>query len=89
MKAVLTSQPSALPLEGTDTSEYHLESAWPTRSMHDIVQGLPGVKVIEDDILVYGKGSRKEEYIQDHDHNLTKLLERARAVNLKLNKKNV
>ena len=57
------------------------------RRMHDIVQGLPGVEVIADDILVYGKGSTKEEYIQDHDHNLTKLLEQARAVNLKLNKK--
>ena len=55
--------------------------------MHDIIQGLPGVEVIADDILVYGKGSTKEEYIQDHDHNLTKLLEQARAVNLKLNKK--
>ena len=57
------------------------------RRMHDVVQGLPGVEVIADDILVYGKGSTKEEYIKDHDHNLTKLLERARAVNLKLNKK--
>ena len=57
------------------------------RRMHDVVQGLPGVEIIADDILVYGKGSIKEEYIKDHDHNLTKLLERARAVNLKLNKK--
>jgi len=57
------------------------------RRMHDIVQGLPGVEVIADDILVYGCGNTKEEYIQDHDNNLTKLLERARAVNLKLNKK--
>ena len=55
--------------------------------MHDVVQGLPGVEGIEDDILVYGKGSTKEEYIKDHDDNLTKLLEQARAVNLKLNKK--
>ena len=77
MKAVLTSQPSGLPLEGTDTSECHSESAQPTRSTHDILQGLTGIEVIADDILVYGKGSRKEEYIQDHYHNLTKLLERA------------
>ena len=46
-----------------------------------------GVKIIADDILVCGKGSTKEEYIKDHDDNLTKLLERTRAVNLKLNKK--
>ena len=57
------------------------------RRIHDVVQGLPGVEVIADDILVYGKGSTKEEYVKDHDNNLTKLLERARAVNLKLNKK--
>ena len=57
------------------------------RHMHDVVQGLPGVEVIADDILVYGKSSMKEEYVKDHDNNLTKLLERARAVNLKLNKK--
>ena len=56
------------------------------RCMHDIVKGLPGVEVIADYILVYGKGNTAEEYLQDHDHNLTKLLERARAVNLKLNK---
>lgn len=55
--------------------------------MHDIVHGLLGVEVIADDILVYGSGNTEEEYIQDHDTNLTKLLERARAVNLKLNKK--
>lgn len=40
-----------------------------------------------DDILVYGKSNTAEQYIQYHDHNLTKLLEQARAVNLKLNKK--
>ena len=57
------------------------------RRMHNILQGLPGVEVIADDILVYGSGSTKEEYMQDHDNNLTKLLERARAVNLKLNRK--
>lgn len=57
------------------------------RRMHSIVQGLRGVEVIADDILVYGSGNTKEEYMQDHDNNLTKLLERARAVNLKLNRK--
>ena len=45
------------------------------RRMHDVVQGLPGVEVIADDILVYGKGRIKEEYVKDHDNNLTKLLE--------------
>ena len=53
--------------------------------MHLIVEGLPGVAVIADDILVYGCGS---EYIADHDANLRRLLQRARENNLKLNKKN-
>ena len=54
------------------------------RRMHLIVEGLPGVAVIADDILVYGCGS---EYIADHDANLRRLLQRARENNLKLNKK--
>ena len=45
------------------------------RRMHDIVKGLPGVEVIADDILVYGKGNTAEEYLQNHNHNLIKLLE--------------
>lgn len=57
------------------------------RRMHNILQGLHGVEVIADDILVYGCGATEAEYMQDHDNNLTKLLERARAVNLKLNRK--
>ena len=50
------------------------------------VQGLQGVEVIADDILVYSSRST-HEYMQYHDNNLTKLLKRARAVNLKLNRK--
>ena len=55
------------------------------RRMNMIYQDLPGVAVIADDILVYGCGST-EEYRQDHDANLKRLLERARDTNLKLNK---
>ena len=57
------------------------------RRMHDIVQGLPGVEVIVDDILVYGCGATQAEYTRDHDNNLKKLLDRARENNLKLNRK--
>ena len=53
------------------------------RQMHDIVQGLPGVAVIADDILVYGCRATQAEYIQDHDNNLKKLLDRERENNLK------
>ena len=48
-----------------------------------VVQDLPGVEVIADDILIYGCGSTKEKYMQDHDANLRRLLERAREQNLK------
>jgi len=40
-----------------------------------VSQGLRGVEVIADDILVYGCGATEAEYMQDHDNNLTKLLE--------------
>ena len=52
--------------------------------MHLIVEGLPGVAVIADDILVYGCGAN---YQADHDANLQRLLQQARDCNLKLNKK--
>ena len=54
------------------------------RRMHSIVEGLPGVAVIADDILVYGCG---QDCVADHDANLKKLLQRAREMNLKLNRK--
>ena len=57
------------------------------RRMHEILQGLPGVEVIADDILVYGSGTTPAEYTRDHDDNLRKLLDRARENNLKLNKR--
>ena len=50
--------------------------------MHLIVEGLPGVAVIADDILVYGCGAN---YQADHDANLQRLLQRARDCNLKRN----
>ena len=57
------------------------------RRMHVIVQDLPRVEVIADDILVYGCGESEEEYMKDHDENLRRLLQRAREQNLKFNKK--
>ena len=57
------------------------------RRMHTTLQGLSGVEVIADDILVYGCGDTEEEYQRDHDENLLHLLQRARERNLKLNKK--
>ena len=54
---------------------------------HEVLEGLPGIYVIADDILVTGQGESKEEALKDHDRNLVALLERAREVNLKLNRK--
>lgn len=57
------------------------------RQMHDIVQGLPGVEVIVDDIVVYGCGATQTEYMQDHDNNHQKFLDWAIEHNLEVNSK--
>ena len=54
---------------------------------HEVLEGLPGIYIIADDILITGQGEGKEEALKDHDRNLVALLERAREVNLKLNPK--
>jgi len=56
------------------------------RRQHEITEGLQGVYVIADDILVYGCGATEAEAIVDHDKNLFNLLTRAREKNLKFNK---
>ena len=56
------------------------------RRQHEVLEGLSGVEVIADDILVYGSGDTKEQAVLDHDRNLIGVLERARKCNLKLNK---
>lgn len=53
--------------------------------MHEKLDGLPGVAVIRDDILVMGHGDNEEEANQNHDENLVRLLEQARKANLRLN----
>ena len=53
--------------------------------MNDVLSGLPGVKVIADDILVYGSGETDEEAYQDYDKNLRRLMERCKEKGLKLN----
>ena len=51
------------------------------RTMETLFDGFP-CEIIVDDLLVYGKD------LAEHDANLTKVLIRAREVNLKLNKSN-
>ena len=44
------------------------------RRMHTVLQGLHGVEVIADDIiLVFGCGDTEEECHRDHDANLKHL----------------
>lgn len=54
--------------------------------MYEIVQGLSGVEVLVDDLLVYGVGETFEEATADHNKNLECLLQRLLENNCKLNK---
>ncbi|UYV75530.1 K02A2.6-like [Cordylochernes scorpioides] len=56
------------------------------RRLHEVIEGLEGVEVIADDILVFGKGNTTEDAIGDHNIKLEQLLMRARERNLKINK---
>ena len=76
---------------GTGTYECHkVSAAQPEeyqRRQNEALAGLNGVEVIADDILCYGSGETMEDALKDHDRNLLNLLDRARSMNLKLNKK--
>ncbi|CAC5402113.1 unnamed protein product [Mytilus coruscus] len=56
------------------------------RRQDQTVEGLPGVRSIVDDSLIYGEGDTEEEAIDDHDRKFRALMERCRERNLKLNK---
>ena len=56
------------------------------RKLHEKLDGLSGVIVLRDDILVVGYGDTPEDVEKNNDENLRNLLIRARQVNLKLNK---
>ena len=51
------------------------------RRLSTALEGLKGVSVVADDILIYGKDRA------EHDENLRKILKRASKCELKLNKK--
>ena len=57
--------------------------------LQECIADLPGVVVIRDDILVVGHGETDSEALENHDENVIGLLERARKMNLKLNKSKV
>lgn len=56
------------------------------RRQHEIVTDLEGVDAIADDILIYGCGDTWEEAVEDHNRALKEFCQRAREVNLKMNK---
>ena len=45
------------------------------RRMNSVLHDLPGVKVIADDILTFGKGATDAEAFADHDRNLKLLMD--------------
>ena len=52
----------------------------------DKLEGLNGVYVIADDILVVGKGDDLNSAIKDHDKNVINLFERLKNSGIKINK---
>ncbi|UYV78388.1 K02A2.6-like [Cordylochernes scorpioides] len=56
------------------------------RRLHEVIEGLEGVEVIADDILVFGKGNTTEDAIRYYNIKLEQLLMRARERNLNLTK---
>jgi len=57
------------------------------RRMHEELDGLEGVHVVADDILLCGEGNTMEEAIIDHERKLKALLDRCKEINLKINEK--
>ena len=55
------------------------------RRIHEVIEGLTGVEVIADDFVVVGRGETTQIALQDHDKNLTTLLQRCSERGLKLN----
>lgn len=55
------------------------------KKMLEITNGLKGVHVLADDILVVGYGDNEDDAQKNHDENLEKLLDRLRKENVKLN----
>ena len=55
------------------------------RKLHEKLEGLPGVAVIRDDILLTGCRENKDDTNRNHEQNLTRLLEQAHKANLPLN----
>ena len=55
------------------------------QKMHELIEGLQGVKVVADNFVVVGRGDKMEDASRDHDTNLTALLDRYAERGAKLN----
>jgi hypothetical protein len=53
------------------------------------LEGLKGVEVIADDILVYGNGANEDEGLRNQNKNLHALFERLRSKNMKINESDI
>lgn len=54
--------------------------------MYSVLNGLKGIEILADDILIIGCGDNKLEALKDHNDKLEKLLQCLRESNCKLNK---
>ncbi|XP_061195310.1 uncharacterized protein K02A2.6-like [Saccostrea echinata] len=55
------------------------------RRMDDALSGIPGIRPIHDDVLIYGCGETDEEAERDHDVKFRALMHRCMERNIKLN----
>jgi len=55
--------------------------------MNECLEGLQGITVVADDILVYGSGETDAEALINHNINLENLFKRCLKTNLKINKR--
>lgn len=56
------------------------------QKLQQALQGLDGIEVLVDDILIAGRGNTETEAVEHHNRNLMALLQRCRDVGIKLNK---
>jgi len=55
--------------------------------MCEVVEGLKGLEIVADDLVVVGFGDTDEEAAKDHDRNLEATLQHCKERNIKLNEK--
>ena len=59
------------------------------RRLNYALEGLKGIRLIHDDILIFGEGATEEQALEDHDKNLDALMQKCRQQNVKLNKEKI